>query len=318
MDFLTSCLVNGPLVFLNFLANAFFLFCMVCPLHGEKIKQPLKLLLWTFIYCTVTYMISVLINFCVTYAPLMLASYTVFVFSLSTHMTTSVWLNFFYYAQIVPARRATFIWIKKNIKSVIFFAWLVDKMFCSLDVCVVLADYIALLNYRSHALSYNITMHDDTIYLEIPSFQQDVIAILICFMRAKFIISLCIMVLSSGSTVVYLCKHMQRMVANGQPFSCPRFKSQLRVTTTGLLQGVLFVICAMFTVYKYFSQDILTGSQSGYSFTHFTVINVYMVGTTFSLGAGQSVFRQRAEDMWFRAVQWLKAPEVQQSKQEGR
>ncbi|GLD59956.1 uncharacterized protein AKAME5_001190700 [Lates japonicus] len=57
--------------------------------------------------------------------------------------------------------------------------------------------------------------------------------------KAHFFFCLCVMVMSSGSTVVYLCRHMGRMVANGQPLSCPRFRGQARVTVTGILQGVM-------------------------------------------------------------------------------
>nr|XP_033472834.1 uncharacterized protein LOC117250994 [Epinephelus lanceolatus] len=92
-------------------------------------------------------------------------------------MSSSVWLNFFYYTQIVPAQRAIFIWIKKNIKSVIF--------------CIRLTEGIN-----------------------------------ICLARANLIFCVCVMVMSSGSTVVYLSRHMRCMVANGQPISGPQLSGQ--------------------------------------------------------------------------------------------
>lgn len=53
-----------------------------------------------------------------------------------------------------------------------------------------------------------------------------------------------------------------------------------------------------------------------YSATDSTVINLYMSGTLFNLGAGQAVFRQRAAHIWLRAAQWCKAPHVQPSDEE--
>ncbi|XP_054887940.1 uncharacterized protein LOC129361221 [Poeciliopsis prolifica] len=49
MNYLTWALVNGPVSVINFIINAFYIFCIVCPLHRERIKQPLKLLLGSLI-----------------------------------------------------------------------------------------------------------------------------------------------------------------------------------------------------------------------------------------------------------------------------
>lgn len=314
MDFLTCSLINGPLVVLNVAANAFYIFCMVCPLHGEKIKQPLKLLLWSLICCTIIFLMSaMLLSFSVLIANkwnFLRASCAVFDCSLSASAASSVWLNFFYYTQIVPARRALFIWIKKNIKPIIYCAWLVDKILSLLGVGVILTETFF------DGFSYNFTTYQNTTYLQKPSpeFKTNLYAIATGILKASFIFFLCIMVMSSGSTVVYLCRHMRRMVANGQPLG-PRFNSQVRVTVTGILQGVLYLFGAAWTVYKFVSQGILTMYSS--PCIYFTVINVYMTGTMFNLGVGQAVFRQRAADIWLRAAQCCKAPKAQQSEQGG-
>ncbi|XP_073329252.1 uncharacterized protein [Pagrus major] len=213
----------------------------------------------------------------------LIGSNIVFVWSLSPSMTSSVWLNFLYYTQIVPAQRALSKWIKKNIKPIIY------------NICD------------------NSTVNE-TLSVQMPSteLQRNVLAIVILTFKVYFMFCLCVMVMSSGSTVVYLCKHMHRMAANGQPLTCPRVRSQVRVAITGLLQGALYMFCSIWTVYNYF-----TVNNSGYSIIDFTVINLYMMGSMFNLGVGQSVFRQRAEDIWLRAVQWCKASKVQQSEQDG-
>lgn len=314
MDFWTCIMVNGPFCILTIMINAFFIFCMICPIQGEKIKQPLKLLLWTLICCTITFLMSVLLQF---YAQtddieVMITIDVVFVFSLSTSMTSSVWLNFFYYTQIVPAQRAICIWIKKNIKPIIYCIWLVEKMLSMFNVGAFLVYYITLSNLIPDMASFNSTFNYDIIYFKMPSLQKNVCVTAVSIVKAHFIFCLCVMAMSSGSTVIYLGKHMRRMVTNGQPLTCPRFRSQVRVTVTGMLQGVLYVFCAMWTVYKYFVEDNLSGANSGYTFSHFTVINLYMAGTTFNLGAGQAAFRQRAADIWLRAVQCCR---VRQSEQ---
>ncbi|KAJ4933147.1 hypothetical protein JOQ06_029982, partial [Pogonophryne albipinna] len=105
---------------------------------------------------------------------------------------------------------------------------------------------------------------------------------------------------------VYLCGHMRRMVANGQPVSHPRLRSQVRVTVTGILQGVLYLICSVWTLYEFLPLAFIDPT------THFTVINLYMSGTTVALGVGQAVFRQRAADIWLRAVQCCREQQTEQ------
>uniref|UniRef100_A0AAZ3PWE1 Uncharacterized protein n=1 Tax=Oncorhynchus tshawytscha TaxID=74940 RepID=A0AAZ3PWE1_ONCTS len=57
------------------------------------------------------------------------ASYLIMMYMASTSMSTSVWLNFFYYTQIVPAQRALFTRVKRNIKSIIYWGLFGDRMF---------------------------------------------------------------------------------------------------------------------------------------------------------------------------------------------
>ena len=43
-------------------------------------------------------------------------------------MTSYVWLTFYYYIMIVSSQRALFLWVKKNIKSVIYVMLFVDRL----------------------------------------------------------------------------------------------------------------------------------------------------------------------------------------------
>ncbi|XP_044222358.1 uncharacterized protein LOC122992576 [Thunnus albacares] len=274
MNYLTCGLINGPIVILNIMANAFYLFCMVCPLcSSDRIKQPLKILLGSLVCCTITYLMSAIVVFFSELQAenyiLLQTSYLVSLSCLSTSMTSSVWLNFFYYTQIVPARRVLFIWIKKNINSIIYCIWLLERIYNLLDFTVM---FLELLPFDSSGFSNNFT-------------------------TAHFLFCLCVMVMSSGSIVVYLCGVF---AANGQPFPSSQFSGQVRVTVTGILQGVLYTICAVWTLYNFLSQHSPNTSINPY--IHFTIINLYMSGTTFSLGAGRAVFRQRAANIWLRST----------------
>ncbi|XP_023272447.1 uncharacterized protein LOC111662722 [Seriola lalandi dorsalis] len=310
MDYHTYVLINGPLVVLNIMTNAFYFFCMVCPLHAERIKQPLKFLLWSLICCTIAYLMSITVMFFSELLPenskVSQILGLVALCTLSISLTSSVWLNLFFYTQIVPAQRAFFVWIKKNIKPIIYCICLVERTFYLFGCIVMFLNDISLNGF---GFSNNFTTHHD-ILMSVGHHSKWLAYMYIIWdyvVEAYFLICLGVMVMFNGSTVVYLSRHMGRMVAYGHPLSCPRFSGQVRVTVTGILQGVLYVFCNMFIFFSRHSPSL-----SSNSYIQFTVINLYMSGTTFNLGAGLAVFRRRATDIWIRVTQWCKTPLQQQ------
>lgn len=313
MDYQTYILINVPVSVLNILASAFFIFCLSCPFQREKIKHPLRLLLGTVICCTITFLVSNVVQFPVQVSntTVILTTYVVYHFSVSTSMTTCVWLNFFYCTQIVPAQKNICIWIKKNIKSIIYCIWLVEKVLSVFSISAFLLFNTALSNGKPDLIGLNSTVIYATVYSEMPSLHKIICIVAVVLTLVHYIACLCIMVVSSGSTVVYLCRHMQRMLSNGQPLSCPRFRSQVRVTVNGLLQGALYVFCVVWTLYEYFFVNTVSSDIYPQTVEHVTVINWYMAGTMLNLGVGQGVFRQRAADIWLRAVQYCKTPKEQ-------
>ncbi|XP_062421054.1 uncharacterized protein LOC134132824 [Pungitius pungitius] len=315
MDLQTYAILNGPLAVLNMVTIAFYIFCMVRPLHGEKIKQPLKLLLWTLIGSTIIYIWSGVadgfsqmsgLNF-----TMMFWSDLLMICSVSTSMTSSVWLNFFYCSQIVPAHSALFTWIKKNVKSIIYVFWITERIYTLLEITSML---LIFTDFDAFLSSNNFTMVDDMPEKDFwKGFKENMFLIVFSTMKTHFVFCLCVMVMSSGSTVLYLCGHMRRMAANGQLVSSPRFRNQVRVTVTGLLQGALYVFSASWIIYGTFPQNANINIR--FTTVDSTVIMVYMTATLFNLGAGQAVFRQRAAHIWLRGAQCFKAPQVQQTDQ---
>lgn len=300
MDFQTCVWLNGPFSFFTIVLNVFFIFCMIRPVQGEKIKQPLRLLLGTLVSCTIIYEISVVLELMVQKDLWVRATtYIAFILSLSTSMTSSVWLGFFYYTQIVPAKRALAIWIKSNIKLIIYYIWLFEKILCVFNIGA-LFGYKLVVAYNN--MSFNSTVNINEFISTISQLWVTVYYISAVITKIHFLFCLCVMAMSICSTVVYLCKHMRRMVANGQPLSCPQFGSQMRVTITGTLQGAMYLLCAMWLMYKFIDEGVLSEAYSDYTYSHFTVINLYMTGTTLNLGAGQGVFRQRLANIWLGAV----------------
>lgn len=292
------------------LINFVFVLCLICPIQGEQIKQPLMLLLGTMVSCTTSFEVSVLLQLSTLQLStfhlldvnwLRIPSTMMFIFSLSTTTTSSVWLTFFYNTQIVPAKRAVSIWIKKNIKVVIYSIWLFEKMLCIFHVLV----FIVIPNFFSRTKHYwgsvNSTLTEGIQHNELllPVYFFSVSASMV---NSHYYFCMCVLVIFNFSTVIYLCKHMRRMMVNGQPVFSPQLRSQLRVTVTCVLHGVMSILCIVLSIKKYIDQGIFADAYSNLPLQHFTVIHLYMAGTTLSLATGQAVFRQRAVNLWRRAV----------------
>lgn len=302
MDFDTCMKINSPIIFLSFMINAFYIFSLVCPLHGERIGQPLKLLLWSLICSTVTYMMSLSLMFVLGILTedfsLLKIMYFFAECSVISSMTASVWLNFFYYTQIVPARKSSFTWIKKNIKGIIYSIWVIERFYTLFSLMADLLNHFVFVSSSNFTTNYSVFMPQNVDWLD------DLLQTLNFVQKGHFFLCFCVMMKSSGSTVAYLSRHMRNMVTNGQTLFSPQLCSQVRVAVTGILQGFLYVFCALLLAYQFLS--LYVGFVSFDIFVYFTFINMYMTGTTFNLGIGQAVFRRRAAHIWAVAAQWWK------------
>lgn len=299
---MTLTLINVAIGVFTTLVNFLFIFCFICPVQGEQIKQPLMLLLGTLVSCITFFETSLLLQL-LAYQVFRdvwvhLISYVMFILSLSTSMTSCVWLTFFYNTQIVPAKRAVSIWIKKNMKVIIYSIWLFEKMLCVFHVIMLTAPNIIRLHYLVRVNS--------TLTLEIQSCNSPNLQYLYFFssavVKSHYYFCMCVMATSNCSTIIYLCKHMRRMMINGQPVFSPQLRGQLRVTVTCVLQGAMSMFCTVWSIKKYIEQGIWAEAYINFQIEHLTLIHLYMAGTTINLGVGQAVFRLRVADLWRRAV----------------
>lgn len=304
MDLFYTMMLNFPLVVLNVIANLLFIFCLVHPIQGEPLKQPLKLLIWTIICSTLSFQVSLLLllsflQFFNTF-ELTLTVYGMFILSLSTSMTASVWLNVFYYLQIVPSKTAVFLWVKRNLKPVIYCVWVVEKLLISLTVICIVVYHISFRNLVLDIQFLNITIAANLLLIKVPSSVSTLATATMVINEIYFITCLCIMSVSSWSTAIYLSRHVRQMSSKG--LSCSHIQSQVRVTITGILQEALFVFLSVWTLLQYILCDINEGPLPHLSLANTTIINLYMIGTSGNLGMGQTVFRHRALDLWHRAA----------------
>lgn len=285
--------INGPLLILNFIANVFYAYCLIFPQpNGQRLKQPLKVLLgilvWSSIfYCLSLSMLNLVLNDLKSHTAFVV--WLIMVSFVNNGTTCSVWLNFFYCSQIVPSQRAFLIWVKKNITSFIYVALFAGGILCFCNVAGNVAGIII-------STSTNVINSTETDYhisvLRIAS------KVYLCMFKAYSLISLCIMMMSSISTVRYLHRHIRSMVQSGSGFSTPKTQSQMRVAVTGVSQGVLYFLLISYNLMESFSHIV---SQQAFSvWISFTVLSLYITGTTVNLGVGQAAFRRKVVDVWRR------------------
>lgn len=297
--------INLVLGLFTTLANLVFVLCLIYPIQGEPIKQPLMLLLGTLVSGTTFFEISAIIQLMLYWLLnigwLELASFITCIFSLSTTTTTSVWLAFFYNSQIVPAKRAVFILVKKNIKVVIYSIWFFEKMLCTFHVIVLAGIRTLLSTSQQYWVSVNSTWTVGIQYDQLNHLKS-VYCVTATVVNSHYYFCMFVMAIFNSSTVFYLWQHIHRMMTNGKPVFSPQTRSQLRVTVTCALQGAMSLCCTLWSIKKYIDQGGSTDAYSNFPITQFTLIHLYMAGMTLSLGAGQAVFRQRAVNLWRRLV----------------
>lgn len=315
MDDALIIMVNMPMTVLNILGNLFFIICLMHPFQGETLKQPLKLLLWTMICCTLSFQVSVMVMFFLVNGTIesLMTIIGIFLFSLSTSMSTSVWLSCFYFLQIKPLKSTVLLWMKRNHKSIIYCIWVFDKLLVSFTVSSIIRFDVSVINEVSNMVLFNITVNSHEIFAKLPSHLVNLSNATFILNEVYFIICLCIMSLSSWSTAIYLSRHMRQMASKG--LSSSHFRSQVRVTVTGLLQEVLYVFLSVWTLCHYMLYSI-SGRPSIYmTLSNMTIINFYMLGTSVNLGVGQAMFRQRAVDVLHRVARCCRTMRAQQPQQ---
>uniref|UniRef100_A0A3Q1G6J2 Taste receptor type 2 n=1 Tax=Acanthochromis polyacanthus TaxID=80966 RepID=A0A3Q1G6J2_9TELE len=270
-------LINGPLVSLNIIANIFYVYCLI--FSRQRLKQPLLTLLGLLVWCSVAYCTSLIGMYFGLHQQAsieaFLVSWMIVQYYAHNSMTCYVWLNFYYYIQIVPAQRSLWIWMKKNIRSVIYVALTVDTILLLFNSTVSIAGSVLLTPTFTNG-TWTGHVNGELLVISRVGF---------IILRLYIFFCLCIMMVSSFSTVCYLYRHMKSMAQSSSKFTSPRIQSQRRVTITGILQGVFYLLYDSFYLVDSFTQMF----QMHFYFSPwitFTATSLYISCTTVNLGIG--------------------------------
>ncbi|XP_053090513.1 taste receptor type 2 member 129-like [Pangasianodon hypophthalmus] len=307
MDSLTFAVVNIPVSIISIIMNIFLLFCMFFPQQGtERLKQPLNILLGTLVGCNFTLQVCIFV-YTIMESDLLWSSnigYSVIIeiilFTMRTSVTSSLWLNVFYYCQIVPAQCSVFIFLKKNIRFFIYSALIADKIFFMLGFSEGIALTAARLElYDLYEYDFNITY---TIQWDEAHAKMDTLYFMFrvdTWLRFSYLL-LCLFVMSTSScaTILYLWKHMKSMEGSSSSFSSPRLQRQMRVTITGIIQTFLYFLCLVWILVRELLVFVFYLSLDLNGHICCSVVGLYSFGSTINLCVGQTIFRQRVIEVW--------------------
>ncbi|XP_031434018.1 uncharacterized protein LOC116222916 [Clupea harengus] len=287
MNELAFKVLNGPVSILNLVAYVFFAFCLFCQRDGtDVLKQPLRALLVSLVTFMATIEIVTVVYVFYAFSHFYVMDFLLF--GIECSFTTVVWLNVFYFSQIVPPQSTFSIWLKRNIKCTVYSVMIFDKFLFLADIPLIL---LWQYNINSTSTSSNTTTIQD--------FLVEPLAVLYFSRLVYFLLSLVVMMASSWATVSYLRRHLKNMESSRSPFTSSMHR-QLRVTITGSLQAVLYFLCTTWFLLAHLLSNISHGRFDSNSYIFFTVMSMYCFGTAINVGVGQSLFRNRAVGWWHK------------------
>ncbi|XP_022535925.1 taste receptor type 2 member 1 [Astyanax mexicanus] len=286
--------VNVPLSLFSIFMDIFFIFCLSPVSEQQRLKPPLLVLLGSLVGCNTALhfftLLFVLSDFANSLSETDSYSFYYFtaqclLFTMRVSITSCLWLNVFYYCQIVPARHPFLIMLKRNIRLFVYSALIIDKFFFLEEFIVYIASYLIRL-YRKPEI-YNSTY---------TNMVTNALIVDIWLRLVYFFFSVCMMLASGCATISYLRRHMRNMEKSSR--SSARLQSQLRVTITGIIQTLLYLLCSVWLILDDVAFYLTTADFDQKAYIFYTVISLYSFGTNINLGVGQTVFREQAILIW--------------------
>ncbi|XP_072542466.1 uncharacterized protein [Salminus brasiliensis] len=284
--------VNVPLSVVSILMDIFFVLCMRSPVsEQQRMKQPLNVLLGSLVGCNTALhfftFLFVLSDF--TDSLLKSDSHGHFLTTqcllliMRASVTSCLWLNVFYYCQIVPAQHPFLVLLKRKIRHFVYAALILDR-FLFLEGFLLHVASCVVSPCTDHYNSTNINVARDALRTDI-------------WLRlAYFLLSLCVMLASSCATISYLKRHMKSMETSCR--SSPNVRSQMRVTITGIVQTLIYLLCSVWLMLDDFAYYVTNADFDKKAYIICTVLSLYSFGTNINLGVGQTVFREQVILIW--------------------
>uniref|UniRef100_A0A673KRY8 Taste receptor type 2 member 9-like n=1 Tax=Sinocyclocheilus rhinocerous TaxID=307959 RepID=A0A673KRY8_9TELE len=262
-------LLSSPLCLTATFFNIVFSFCLMRPVAGVMLRNPLRFLLIVVLFnSTFQQLVNVLTIVMLLFdAPFWLQTLTralIYQF-FCANFSCNAWISIFYYISIVPQQHPIFIWIKRNMNAILYIGFILNQtvLLISLSMGAVILE--------SDLYLFHVANFTYLLYCTCPLFT---------------------LLFSWGKTFVYLREHMKKMGQSGESFSQPQQKSQMRVTVTGMVQAALFLPSSLWTIAVAFLYitDLFEMVDPN-RFVTMTFCSMSSLGNLLCFGFSQSVFR---------------------------
>ncbi|XP_049341067.1 uncharacterized protein LOC125804979 [Astyanax mexicanus] len=283
--------VNMPLSVVSILIDIFYIFCMLSPgPKKQRMKQPLLVLLGFLVGSNTALNILTFLFLLMNVTESWQSSDTLglnilaqcLLFTMRVSINSCLWLNVFYYCQIVPARHPFLIALKRNIRPFVYSVLILDKFIFLNGFIVNFASYVLSL-YKEYNSTKTVMINNAVV----PD---------MCLRVGYFFFSVCMMLASGCATISYLRRHMRNMEKSSR--SSARLQSQLRVTITGIVQTLLYFLCSAWLILDDVAYYFTSANFDPGAYIISTVVSLYSFGTNINLGVGQAVFREQVILIW--------------------
>ncbi|XP_018967315.2 uncharacterized protein LOC109098149 [Cyprinus carpio] len=286
-------LLSSPLCLTATFFNIIFSFCLMRPVAGVTLRNPLHFLLSVVLFnSTFQQLVTVLTIVMLLFdAPFWLQTLTralIYQF-FCANFSCNAWISIFYYISIVPQQHLIFIWIKRNMNAILYIGFVLNQIVLLISLSMGTVMYILLgpvpNNFTSPEL--NKTSPAESLQSDLYLFHVANFTYLLYCTCPLFTL-----LFSWGKTFVYLREHMKKMGQSGESFSQPQQKSQMRVTVTGMVQAALFLPSSLWTIAASFLYitDLFEMVDPN-RFVTMTFCSMSSLGNLLCFGFSQSVFR---------------------------
>uniref|UniRef100_A0A8C1T4A6 Taste receptor type 2 n=1 Tax=Cyprinus carpio TaxID=7962 RepID=A0A8C1T4A6_CYPCA len=281
-------LLSSPLCLTATFFNIIFFFSLMRPVAGVILRNPLRILLIVVLLnSTFQQLVTALTIIMLLFdSPFWLQTLTralVYQF-FCANFSCNAWISIFYYISIVPQQHPIFIWIKRNINSVLYVGFVLNQivLLMSLSMGTVMYFLRGPVPNNFTSLERNKTLTADQYLFHVANFTY----LIYCTC------SLFTLLFSWGKTFVYLREHLKNMGQSSESFSLPKQKSQMRVTVTGMVQVALFLPSSLWTIAiasLYITDNFEMVDPK--RFVTMTFCSMSSLGNLLCFGFSQSVFR---------------------------
>lgn len=281
-------LITYPLCGFNLVLNIFYIHCLIS--SRQKPRQPLRMLLAFLIWCSTTF------DFHLVFWHLLLTDlkvgtgriqhffWMISIFLIHSSMTCSMWMSVYFYIHVVPSQRALLIWIKRNLRLLVYVFFLLDEIIVAIHASLVNLT-VTLDNGADNCTS--VDLH------KVGFSAASTVGLI--FGKIHLLSCIAIMGVCNFSLALYLHGHIKSITQEG--FTSSGIRSQLQIVIYEFLQGVFLLISGLLYFIDsfsfHYSKLLLFGPLLSLTF-----ILLYMTGSMASLAICQAIFRQGAVAVW--------------------